>query len=1814
MSKQLVEEEILTQEFIVGPETRQKSLYKNKIFNAKTLTFQEPSDDDIIIEDDIENTSFKSDKKLNGVNSVHGNVSNKEDIYESYVTEEANSNDFNLEAKSAYPSQYQNGDGIKNLNTSVQFNPLFNKNVMNAEEVIELSDDEEVFTFDGESNEDVFQFNGNYEENTSTHEDWAVYNNTTKETAEVHSPVNKTQLHVSSDKSVFSETVDLDDHNMQIDFMNRSLSNKEEVIESLMQALDEEEKQSRRLEQQIEELKQRNKELVLHSENQEIDLKEYGKALLEKDKEIHSLEEVLKSERKLKKMLNHSQNELRKTSLEEREELVQKIQVMERKISELKKQLRKDKIQNYKGSISRPVLETCCGNNDPVMNNPETVDESSKATNIELAKSDLGDFTKQELIEAVIKLVMECDSQKSELRKSKDENIIYIDELRKEIIKLKEDFAEVENENRILEIEISNLNNNIRESNKSTEDNKLSTNIKNVSQNVQTLITKLDNSSKLKKGMINVDPHEINTDVVDGTKSKSAEEMLDRKRSKERDIESNIVRKQNLSEPSATQMCDQMEKAKTTDDSSATENAIDLSIRSQLSNSGFSPRTSYLLQLEQEQNIELNEKLKEALRLYDEMFDQVESLKTQTEKFQEENLQLKSDLQAFVLAIECIESSKNQHDVDLKDKLLVVQENQVKFLSDIQHCERCKLLTSQVRDSLFHLDHLLQKTCGIYDGEEDSAATETSQNLKTISRRKPTESIDVNKNIKAESKNTAQKQSSQVKQTKQVLSNNFSDMTHTQPDAIVLKATGTKTDPVPNKISLKKKSLKWKAEADDFFCSDDYSNIIDELEQKYILHLQTNQPQDKSKYSKTISTVRQMPKDDCFRFGCYIFVALMLYSIYLIGIFVSAIQVPLLLFLASVVIALVLSDRKELENLLLQAINDLEFLGIEKQEIEKNSDRHGEFSELYSIIEKQEDVLEKQNAALSAYEKQLKREKKKRKKYEQANNKRSEEELIIEKEQIKSDKTSLIREDDITLKENLQEYLLQNQYIVFTLSLLYVTIILTYIYTNASAALTLPAVLMALLLAFILYNYNETTLLDTSMEDKDSFAISFAITIVILLVLSVTAESNSFLMLIFKVTLSLCSGIASFFCLKLHTYKMVLEEKLCYEWMRSEELNTCLKETKEELYFKTTMSTLKESTEVLNNVPVLKRDDIDSISVLIDQLDEEKKKNKETHQELKSTTEDIIRAISLLKVLDEKFKAVAEEALLCKKGNSTLKKELLNEQVKTIVLEESFKIKTKENQNIDQIDNTVNTIQKVKPSSSGLETDEFKISNTTHVGKKAFCEDNPACKGDEERELLTYDVVMNDSANRHNYESHKSNFTEMSSYSDSADTDGQYSDVFTPEFSNGNGQNGDVATKTETENVIKEEDYTASKSTQHFSFKEINCIDGCSETKEEMDGTYSLDLELQNQLEEEAVVENEFEAMLSKVIDVQQSVNNEVKDLQIYYERDQQEKLLLQQQVVQLSSRMTSMKHSLEAERQLQCISSMEVTNTIDHTELNQGDDKEMNANQLDAVSSNKKYQSLINCYIGNIEELEGRLQNEKRIRKKLIKDYEKELDILEKVLIRKYKDMDAYIKKIDQCFKEGNFEKFEQLKFTAANVMDDKENRDTADVEKETLDKKDLTEQSVLPSLDCQQLEIEKEKQFDIPYIISRSSEGYGRCEDINCEKIVPVSTKNENNSWIAIEYEAPILAKSYKLRHGWKNGNNSLRHWVIEGSNDKHTWTLLDVHVNDCSLDGRYSAHTWDLEDNMVQFKIYRLRMTSLNSSGTKELYINAFEIYGV
>ena len=94
---------------------------------------------------------------------------------------------------------------------------------------------------------------------------------------------------------------------------------------------------------------------------------------------------------------------------------------------------------------------------------------------------------------------------------------------------------------------------------------------------------------------------------------------------------------------------------------------------------------------------------------------------------------------------------------------------------------------------------------------------------------------------------------------------------------------------------------------------------------------------------------------------------------------------------------------------------------------------------------------------------------------------------------------------------------------------------------------------------------------------------------------------------------------------------------------------------------------------------------------------------------------------------------------------------------------------------------------------------------------------------------------------------------------------------------------------------------------------------------------------------------------------------------------------------------------------------------------------------------------------------------------------------------------------------------------------------------------------------------------------------------------------TRNQPGSWVAVDLKRHLIPSHYCLRSGFMGEGYSMHTWLLEGSIDGRSWTLLREHRNDKSFAGTrrnksgtllYNVASWPIDTDTV-FRHFRIRL---------------------
>mmetsp|Transcript_16000 Transcript_16000/g.19576 ORF Transcript_16000/g.19576 Transcript_16000/m.19576 type:complete len:225 (-) Transcript_16000:348-1022(-) len=115
---------------------------------------------------------------------------------------------------------------------------------------------------------------------------------------------------------------------------------------------------------------------------------------------------------------------------------------------------------------------------------------------------------------------------------------------------------------------------------------------------------------------------------------------------------------------------------------------------------------------------------------------------------------------------------------------------------------------------------------------------------------------------------------------------------------------------------------------------------------------------------------------------------------------------------------------------------------------------------------------------------------------------------------------------------------------------------------------------------------------------------------------------------------------------------------------------------------------------------------------------------------------------------------------------------------------------------------------------------------------------------------------------------------------------------------------------------------------------------------------------------------------------------------------------------------------------------------------------------------------------------------------------------------------------------------------------------------------------------------------------------------------KRLPCWTNDAPDAWICLDLgrNRALAPKYYTLCNGSPDPGFDLLSWVLEAYDpDADLWVDLSVRDQQLSLPSPWGVHTFPLDAKNNAWRYLRIRHTGLNSRGTRELPICAWEFYG-
>ena len=109
--------------------------------------------------------------------------------------------------------------------------------------------------------------------------------------------------------------------------------------------------------------------------------------------------------------------------------------------------------------------------------------------------------------------------------------------------------------------------------------------------------------------------------------------------------------------------------------------------------------------------------------------------------------------------------------------------------------------------------------------------------------------------------------------------------------------------------------------------------------------------------------------------------------------------------------------------------------------------------------------------------------------------------------------------------------------------------------------------------------------------------------------------------------------------------------------------------------------------------------------------------------------------------------------------------------------------------------------------------------------------------------------------------------------------------------------------------------------------------------------------------------------------------------------------------------------------------------------------------------------------------------------------------------------------------------------------------------------------------------------------------------------------SSKNLENSWVSFNFiNYSVIPLNYTLQSDFDNIIANPKDWVIEGSNDNVSWSIIDEQKNVICTNTKRYLRTFSIDNSkFIPFRYLRLRLTGKNWNGDNCLKVGSIEFYG-
>ena len=121
----------------------------------------------------------------------------------------------------------------------------------------------------------------------------------------------------------------------------------------------------------------------------------------------------------------------------------------------------------------------------------------------------------------------------------------------------------------------------------------------------------------------------------------------------------------------------------------------------------------------------------------------------------------------------------------------------------------------------------------------------------------------------------------------------------------------------------------------------------------------------------------------------------------------------------------------------------------------------------------------------------------------------------------------------------------------------------------------------------------------------------------------------------------------------------------------------------------------------------------------------------------------------------------------------------------------------------------------------------------------------------------------------------------------------------------------------------------------------------------------------------------------------------------------------------------------------------------------------------------------------------------------------------------------------------------------------------------------------------------------------------------DFSNNKTKYFSSQNSPNSWICFDFKnISVSLYNYSLQSDFSESKTieSPKSWVIEGSNDKDEWSIIDQKSDVVFTNQKRFLHTFTIQDpNKTPFRFIRMKMTDSNWNKSNFLKFGSIELFG-